>query len=310
MLAMPSDPPRFRILILGGTGGLGKTLLKCWSSTFDCVAPPRSQVDLSHPDSVSRQISHFQFDAIINCAAIARPDTCEEDPDLAQRVNAESPARIAEVVADRGAQFIQISTDLVFAGDGNRPLSEDSPANPINVYGETKRRAEIAVLESHPTACVARVSWLFGSHKESHPDQILRLAQRERKISAVADKWSIPTHSIELADWLKFLLVDPSQPNGIFHLTPSGAATWFDWTQATLEIGRELGLPIITDAVEPVKLSSFDSLRARRPPCTVMSNARFSRLLGYPLSDWREGLRTYLTRYYRTDPRMCHGCGN
>ena len=277
---------------------MGQTLMDQWSNHYECLAPGRSLVDLAAPNSLERSLSGFDFDAIVNCAALARPDDCEEQPELAVKINSDSPAQLARLAAGRNVPFIHISTDQVFEGEGSAPLSEEDPAEPINTYGQTKRAAERAILERNPTACIARVSWLFGRFKSSHPDHVIERALSEPRLTAVSDKWSIPTHQTDLARWIRVLLEPSSSLSGIVHLSPTGAASWLDWTEATLEIARELGLPIVAECVDPVPLSSFPSLRAKRPRYTVLSNGRFSQCIETPILDWRDGLRDYLTQQY------------
>ena len=54
--------------------------------------------------------------------------------------------------------------------------TENDETLPVNVYGRTKRHGEQAVLKASSDALVARVSWLFGPDKASHPDQMIERA--------------------------------------------------------------------------------------------------------------------------------------
>ncbi len=270
------------------------TIRRQWRDAFECISPTREQVDLAHPEAAMKQLSRYEFDTLINCAAMARPDDCEDEPALAFRINAESPILMASLAASRGARLVQISTDFVFSGDNPEPLTEEAPANPISVYGESKRAAEIGVLEANPEALVGRVSWLFGPHKSSHPDHVLKQARTERTLSAISDKWSIPTANVDLASWLRALLGQPNPPKGILHLVPCGKASWYDWTVATLEMARSAGLPLKTEHVEEISLDSFGHFRAKRPQHSALSNEKLRRLMEGEISDWRESLERYV----------------
>ncbi len=297
-LSMPSSVSPTTLLVTGGSGGLGRTLIDRWSTKYRCVAPARRELDLAYPEQLEGQLESTQFDILVNCAAIARPDECEPNPELSERVNAKSPAVLAKVAAGRGARMVQISTDFVFEGSSPSARNEEDAANPLSVYGKTKRAAEIAVLNHCPDSLVARVSWLFGSHKPSHPDHVITQASKQSTLTAIHDKWSIPTFSDDLADWLEALIFHPENPSGIYHLAPKGEASWFDWTQATLEIASELELPLHCTEIRPITLRDFPGFKAPRPQYSALSHAKFSALTGIVPEHWRPRLACYLTQHY------------
>lgn len=295
---MPQTSQSPTILITGGSGGLGRTLLERWSVRHRCIAPGRRQLDLARPDRLGQGLETLDFDVLVNCAAIARPDTCEADPKLARRVNALSPGVLAKIAAERGARFVQISTDFVFDGSSRVPLTEQDPAVPFSIYGKTKRAAEEAALERCDHTLVARVSWLYGHHKPSHPDHVLAQAAAQDHLTAICDKWSVPTFMEDVADWLEHLIFHPSHPKGIFHLAAAGEATWLDWTRATLEIAADLGLPVRTKRILPVHLAEFSAFHASRPTYSVLDSAKFSALTGITPAPWKGRLACYLREKY------------
>jgi dTDP-4-dehydrorhamnose reductase len=281
-------------VVTGATGGLGATLADLWRHQFRVLTPSRKEMDLTQPDAIERYFDRIEADGIVNCAAMARPDECEKSPGLARCINAEAPAALAKTAADRGMRIVQISTDFVFGGDQRVPLEETESSEPISVYGRTKLDGELGVQEACPNALIARVSWLFGRHKSSHPDHVLEQAMAGRPLAAIQDKWSIPTASADVAQWLACLLTHPASPAGVFHLAATGSASWWDWSVATVEIAEELGFPIRTREVAPLPLQSFEGFQAQRPSYSVLSNAKLTRVLGDRPSHWRDRLRDYL----------------
>jgi dTDP-4-dehydrorhamnose reductase len=234
------------------------------------------------------------FDVLINCAGITSPDVCEAQPQTAQIVNADSPAAIAALCHQRGVRMIQVSTDYVFAGDGDTPLTEaDCPA-PISVYGETKLAAERAVLAACPAALVTRVSWLFGPDKPSFPETILGQAQAGEDVQAIEDKWSTPTSIDDIAVWLEQLFTSCAGVNGILHLANSGVATWQEYAQATVDIAHELGLLSERVQVQGIRLQGFPLFKARRPRFTPLSPAHFTTVTGIVPDPWPSALERYL----------------
>lgn len=288
--------PRRRVLLLGGSGRLGRVLTSAWRDRHALLLSVRAEIDLAQPDRLAAALAAFDFDTLVNVAGLTSPDACEDNPDLAWRVNAESPGRLAHLCAERGARLIHLSTDYVFAGDGSEPLDEESPTAPVNVYGRSKLAGEQAVLNAYPGALVARVSWLFGDAGSDVPAAVLDRARRGLALDFIEDKWSAPTWTHELADWLEALISDRREVNGLLHLCHSGAASWRDFAQAVLDLGHEVGLLPQVLSTQGRRLAEFTGFRAARPPWTVMDNARLAGLLGTAPRPWREALRLHLQR--------------
>jgi dTDP-4-dehydrorhamnose reductase len=262
-------------------------------TAWDVLAPDRQRLNLAEPESLPAAL-RADFGTLINCAAMASPDACEAAPDEARRINAEAPAVLAEVCRERGARFIQISTDYVFPGDGTEPLTEASPTGPLSVYGETKLAAESAVLQSNPQSLVARVSWLFGGGKPAFPDSILAAARQERPLEAIADKWSTPTYVEDLAWWLEELCGAHRSLAGLMHLCHGGSCSWQEYAQETVDLAHELGMLDQRRHVAARCLGGFPLFRAERPRFTPLSHGRFVAETGIRPDSWRLALRRYL----------------
>ena len=160
-----------RVLITGASGLLGINLALEAIKNYEVVGVIHEQpltepgfktiqADLLEPNTVSQVLDELKPDWVINCAALAGLDDCERQPDLAQRLNAVMPGRLAGEAAKRSLRFLQISTDAVFDGLKGNYDEEDSPA-PISVYGRTKRLAELAVKAMHSHALIVRTNF-FG----------------------------------------------------------------------------------------------------------------------------------------------------
>ena len=158
-----------RLLITGSSGLLGLNLALDASRTHHVIGVDRNTLtsvpfelinaDLIDPDAVHRIINESKPEAVIHCAALANIDTCEANPDLAYRMNADLPARLADACARRQIRLIHISTDAVFDGQKDGVYIESDTPNPQGVYAQTKFEGERAVLQINPMAIVARVNF-------------------------------------------------------------------------------------------------------------------------------------------------------
>jgi dTDP-4-dehydrorhamnose reductase len=283
-----------RILVLGGHGGLGKALTRRLDGIGHITAWSRADLDLSQLDLIAPKLEAQPFDVLLNSAGMTSPDVCEAQPDLARLVNVDAPERLAACCQRLGRRFIHFSTDYVFDGSKTALWSEDDSTEPVNHYGKTKHAGEVAVLAAFPQALVARVSWLFGPDKPSHPDQIIAKALEGSALTAIADKTSAPTFTHDLCDWITSLIVDHPVVCGTLHLCNEGSASWQDWGLEALTIAEEMGLPLQTKSIGPLKLAESTFFKAARPPHTTMSTARLTQLTSLRPRPWQEALRDYL----------------
>src|SRR5215831_13232295 len=191
-----------RMVILGAGGRLGAALVREYKRQFDVVGLSRAQLDLTKSDKIRGRLSSAQFDLLINCAAFTNVDLCEAKQAEAFAVNADAPKVLAEICSEKKAKLIHFSTDYVFDGERREPYAEADVAKPISVYGESKRAGEENILSLQDRHLVVRVSWVFGPDRPSFVDAIIKRAQVEEKVEAVADKWSTPTYTGDIAKML------------------------------------------------------------------------------------------------------------
>lgn len=102
-------------------------------------------------------------DAIVNCAAQSEPAKCDEDPFASQELNVQLPRVLAEEAQRRGARFIHLSSEQVFAGD-RAPYRVGDPVSPLNLYARQKVESEQAVAALTPHLGVTvRAPLLMGN---------------------------------------------------------------------------------------------------------------------------------------------------
>ena len=164
----PNQDDSSLILIVGASGFLGSNVLLSIQGHSNCVAHSSShkirvpgirsvQADLRLPNSALELVRQINPSLVINCAALANIDQCEQDPELAFRLNTEMPNELAIGCGNVGAQLVHVSTDAVFSGEFDFYNIEDS-TSPINVYGKTKARAEEIIMKSLPNALIVRTN--------------------------------------------------------------------------------------------------------------------------------------------------------
>src|SRR5205823_12103523 len=139
---------RMKIVIVGSSGRLGSALMREYKEKFGVVGFSHAQLDLAKPEQLRDKLSSLDFDVLVNAAAFTNVDLCEKERDQAFRINAEASRILAEICRDKKAKLIHFSTDYVFDGENRQPYTENDPANPISVYGQSKRAGEQFVLQT------------------------------------------------------------------------------------------------------------------------------------------------------------------
>ena len=191
--------------------------------------------------------------------------------------------------------MIHISTDYVFDGKQDTPYIEEDPPAPLSVYAESKLAGEEEVLGISPKNLVVRLSWVFGPDRPSFIDQIIQRARENETVTAVADKFSSPTYTIDVASWLQLAI--EKNANGILHLANNGGCSWQEWAQYAIDVCRSLGIPLKAERVGAVALADMKNFVAQRPVHTVLSTAKFAALTGVQPRHWREAVAEYISSH-------------
>jgi dTDP-4-dehydrorhamnose reductase len=283
------------MVIFGAGGRLGAALVREYQRDYAVTSYDRRQLDLGQLDRVRSALSKAKFDLLINCAALTNVDYCESHREEAFVVNAEAPRLLAQIASEKSAKLTHFSTDYVFDGKKTDPYVEEDKAVPLSVYGESKLEGERRVLEVSSEHLVIRLSWVFGPDKPSFIDQIIQRARENDVVTAVADKFSAPTFTIDVAGWLR--LVVEKNANGILHLANNGGCSWQEWAQYAIDVCRSRGLPLKAERVEAVSLGDMKNFVAQRPVHTVLSTAKFTALTGVQPRHWREAVAEYISAH-------------
>jgi dTDP-4-dehydrorhamnose reductase len=288
-----------QIVILGSGGRLGAALLRAYRDQFEVGGFNHTQLDLGEEEQLRGRLSALDFEILINCAALTNVDYCQTNREEAFQLNAEAPRVLAEICQKKGVRFIHFSTDYVFDGKKTEPYLEEDPAEPISVYGESKREGEKFVLAAGGSHLVVRVSWVFGPDRPSFIDGILKNAREKDHVEAVADKFSTPTYTRDIAETLRPLL-DKPDVSGILHLANAGSCSWREYAQWAIDCADAFGVPLKTRTVGTLSLNEMKNFVAKRPVYSVLATEKYRRLTGKSPRDWRHAVSEYVQEFYAT----------
>ena len=135
-----------KILVTGVKGQLGYDVVNELAERgVEVVGVDIEEMDITDAESVDKVIRDVDPDAVIHCAAFTAVDAAEENEDLCRRVNVEGPRNIAKVCREQDIKMLQVSTDYVFEGTGERPWEPEDACRPKTVSGKTKYEGELVV---------------------------------------------------------------------------------------------------------------------------------------------------------------------
>jgi dTDP-4-dehydrorhamnose reductase len=278
-----------KVLVPGAAGLLGAVTVRRWSDAgHEVIGWTRTDVDVTHGPAVRAAIAALQPDLILNCTAYNKVDDAEGEPAAALAVNAWAVRALARAADECGATLVHYSTDFVFEGAVDRPLTEEDAAQPRNVYGASKLLGEWLALEV-PRHYVLRVESLFGgAAARSTIDRMLEAMRAGREVTAFVDRTVTPSYVPDIA-WATEQLVSRRASYGVYHVVNTGSATWVEVAEA---LRREAALP--DAAIRAVPVAAVP-MRAPRPQFAALSNDKLTSV-GIVMPTWQNALARHLSQ--------------
>lgn len=275
-----------KILVTGSGGQLGGDVVKeARRRNLDCLGVTRKEFDLTNEEQTRDFILRYRPGVVIHCAAYTAVDKAEDERALCFAVNETATARIAEACEEISAKLLYVSTDYVFAGDGDAFYETDDPPAPVNVYGKSKLAGERAVAALAKKHFIVRVSWVFGNNGNHFVRAMLNLAKERDEIRVVDDQYGSPTYTADLAP----LLLDMAETDrfGVYHATNEGVCTWAEFAR---EIFRKSH---VQTKVLPIPSRAYPT-KAARPHNSRLSKTKLEQCGFCRLPPWQDALRRYL----------------
>ncbi len=284
-----------KILITGCNGQLGRALNQVYRgddvqliNTDVAEGEGILALDITSVEAVCKMIREIKPEVIINCAAHTNVDKCEEQWDLAYKINAIGPRNLSIAAKDTGAKLIHVSTDYVFEGNGSRPYTEFDDPNPVSAYGKTKLEGERFVKEFAEKYFILRTAWLYGDGK-NFVRTMLRLADEHEEVSVVCDQKGSPTSAVELAKLIYHL--GPTENYGTFHATCEGDTNWAEFAEAIFAgAGKSTKVRHVTSQ----EYAEMNPASANRPAYSVLDNYMLRLTSDFKMADWQDALDVYL----------------
>lgn len=275
-----------KVLVTGASGQLG----------FDCVKElERRNIAVRGVNSKDFPLTDFAVmqqylldykpDAVIHCAAYTAVDKAEEEAAACEAVNSIGTSNLAKICREIDAKLLYISTDYVFAGDGDKFYEPQDEKKPQNVYGLSKLKGEQAVEAELEKYFIVRISWVFGVNGKNFIRTMLKLGKTHAELNVVNDQIGSPTYTSDLA----VLLADMIQSDkyGIYHATNEGICSWADFAR---EIFKQSGMQV---KVNNVSATAYPT-KAKRPHNSRLNKTCLDKAGFKRLPAWQDAVKRYL----------------
>ena len=221
------------ILVLGKNGQLARGL----AEYSECVFLDRSTCDLAKPEEIVSALlrAHDQYPdmtAIINAAAYTDVNRAETEESLCMKINAESPAVMADFCKKQTLPFLHVSSDYVYGDHGHSEILESQPHHPEGAYARSKARGDEAVQQVGGGARIVRTSWVYDATGVNFFTKIKKqIKSGSAELKIVGDQWGAPTYAPDLAEWCMKILKQGIRGTSVVHATNAGCVSWFQFAQ-------------------------------------------------------------------------------
>ncbi|MBR5904872.1 MAG: dTDP-4-dehydrorhamnose reductase [Bacteroidales bacterium] len=312
-----------KILVTGANGQLGMSLRRIagqagndegrharpdrasfvFTDVVDAPGVQTAHLDITDASAVRAMVAAEKVDTVINCAAYTNVDAAEDNPELAELLNATAVGILAEAMKEVDGLLVHISTDYVFGGDPyNTPCTEEQKGTPTGAYGLSKLHGEQAILVSGVRHIIIRTGWLYSEYGKNFVKTMLKLTAERPQLSVVFDQVGTPTYAGDLAAAIVAILgiagqarnegkggaphpgLDPGSL-GIYNYSNEGVCSWYDFAKTIAEYAGHTSCDI-----RPCHSNEFPS-KVHRPSYSVLDKTKIKNTFGLQIPYWTESLK-------------------
>lgn len=276
-----------KIWVTGSNGQVGTAIQEVLNPLeAELLNTDMEELDITEIDEVLSFAEINRPDVIINCAAITNVMVCEDNKELAYKVNALGARNLSIAARKIGAKLVQMSTDDVFDGVKNEPYNEFDDANPNTIYGRSKLAGENYVKEFTEKHFIIRSNWIYGKGRNFVNDLLERVKTQDT-LSIASDQFGSPTWANDVAK----LILELIQTNeyGTYHVTAKGVCSRYEFAKEILRLSGQHAnvIPV------PTKDAEISSVR---PAYAVLDNFILRILQMNSLPDWKDSLEEFMKK--------------
>jgi len=293
---------KIKVLITGSNGLLGQKVVSLFvTNNYDVIATSKGKnrnnntngyeyinANISNLDKIAKLIKNVAPDFIIHTAAMTNVDSCELRQHECKQINTKAVKNIATICKEQAIHLVHISTDFIFKGKKGFYTEKDK-SNPINYYGETKKKSEKHIIKSGIDYTILRTIILYGINENSTRSNIVlwvkKSLEENKSISVVTDQYRMPTYVDDLAE--ACLLAVQKKAKGIYHISSNELLSIYE---IALEVAKIFNLN--ADLIKPILTEKLNQ-KAERPKKTGFIIDKAVNELGIKSVSFKERLKDF-----------------
>jgi dTDP-4-dehydrorhamnose reductase len=283
-----------KIAVIGANGQLGTDVCEVFEQKHEVLPLTHQEIEISDIDNVKKVFSEMKPDAVICTAAAHNVPKCEQEPDVAFKINGIGSLNLAKVSAELGFKLVQYSTDYVFDGSKMKPYVETDAVFPQSVYAVTKYAGEQFIQNYCSRFFVVRVSGIYGkipcrAKGGNFISTMVKLSKEKPEVRVVKDEILTPTPTREIAK--NTLSLIDTEAYGLYHMTCEGQVSWYEFARTIFD-ALQLNTPLYEASVKDFPLV------VKRPFYSVLENANLKKIGLNQMPNWKEALIGFLRENY------------
>lgn len=292
-----------KVLLLGGSGLLGYHCHKVFESTYKVIScwNTRStstvyseQIDvLEDGDKIQLLMEKYQPQVVINTIGYVTVDGCEQNPDLAKKLNSDFVKKLVNAMSSSGlnnSHLIQISTDSVYGnpkvGFRNQPWKEDDLLKPLSIYAQTKLDGENEAKKHKGPYSILRTAF-YGINPYSTKSLLWWIIDNARKGNPM-DGWEniyfSPVSAWRLSEVIYSMI--ENKITGIYNVSSVNACNKYDFVEAVCSY---LNIPVTINRVS----GNDSSSGTIRPDYSVLDCSKLKEAIPWDVN-WQDDLQDYM----------------
>lgn len=276
------SPAKRNLIIVGARGFVGSHVAHRLSTDYTILKTSRHdrkgflKFDLAN-ETVSAFVERSGLQnmdlTIILCNKFGPMETYLDDPDYARECEVNLVSKVAKECAELKVSIVYLSTSYVFSGVRSGCV-EESYTDPVNLYGELKRAAELEILKHGTNNLILRLDKVVGSElKNNHLfSEWYHSALRNKGIHCIKDQLFSPTYVGDVALAVK-LSIEQSL-SGIYHCVNTEI-----WRRSDLA-AKFLCRTGLKTCVSEKTLSDL-GLKEARPMCSNINSDKLMNTLSF-----------------------------
>lgn len=279
------------VLFTGATGLLGRYFFKSPRAFYKLIGTYNKNSNITRKnffklDIIDKKdvLSFFEEknpDVVVHAASLGNVDYCESHKEEAYRVNVLGTQNVLDGCKRLGAKIIFMSSNAVYDGE-KPPFSENSPKNPLDVYGKTKAEAEMLIKKSGVPFVILRLMTMYGWPEKNgriNPAVwVIKELHSGRKINVVSDIFNNHLYAGQAAD-TTWDIIKKNKKNEIYNVSGAQCLSRFEFALKVAEVFN-----LDASLIHSVKSDFFKNI-AKRPKNTCFNTSKIEREFGIkPLS--------------------------